>query len=61
MPLLTATDKTEASVRKFYDNATARALSQFPRCANGIQYATLPLDDDDALVWAQYGEGQVLS
>ena len=59
VPLLTATDRSAASVAAFYDNATARALSQFPRCANGIQYATLPLDDDDALVWEQYGEGQV--
>lgn len=37
---------------------TEQALTQFPRCANGENFAELPLSDEDAEVWADYGMGQ---
>ena len=33
------------------------AFSQFPRCLNGANYASLPLSKDDRNVWRIYGDG----
>ncbi len=35
------------------------AYSQFPRCLNGRNYASLPLDDGDREVWEVYNDGIV--
>jgi iduronate 2-sulfatase len=37
------------------------AFSQFPRCADGVNYAELPLSDDDAKVWDVYNGGDAPS
>ena len=34
-----------------------KAFSQFPRCLNGANYASLPLSKADRQVWRAYGEG----
>jgi len=34
------------------------ALSQFPRCVNGLQYSELPLSEFDTQVWSDFGLGQ---